>query len=285
MRPRQRAFTLIELLLTLGWVGVLGLGLVLFTSVSSRFVARNLATNHSHEATRISSQTLLTELNDSASSFRLLNFNGTTYNDVTPTGSSEVDKLSGQFIGTRANGVRFRRMVGGPFAMTANTTPASTTLSFNFTDGSGTFLPKAGDKVVLPLISREFDVTAVGGGTVTISPAVGFTLNVDSPNLITGYFYRRAAFIVAGQELRYHEEFYGASQSTYRVVRGGITSPQPFSLLFPSVGALSSDSLNLRVSMEITDLQYSARRFGNGTTTLYSIFPPRTQPTALTATN
>ncbi len=278
------------MLMTLGCVGVLSLGLLLFTSTSSRFVARNLATNHSHEATRISSQTLLTELNDSASSFRLINFNGTTYSDVDSTGSTEVDKLNGQYIGTRANGVRFRRLAGGPFPMKSNTSPASLTLTFDFTNGSQVFLPKVGDKLVLPLINREFDVTAVSGafmplGAVTLGSEVGFTLNVDSPNLITGYFYRRAAFVVANQELRFHEEFQGSTQGDFRVVRSGVTSPHPFSLLFPSPSSLSSDGLNLRVSMEITDLGYSARRFGNGTTTLYSIYPPRTQPTALSSTN
>ena len=276
--------------MTLGCVGVLSVGLLLFTSTSSRFVARNLATNHSHEATRISSQTLLTELNDSASSFRLINYNGTTFSDVNSTGSAEVDKLNGQYIGTRANGVRFRRLAGGPFPMKTNTTPASVTLTFDFTSGSEIFRPKPGDKLVLPLINREFDVTAVSGaflpqGSVTLGSEVGFTLNVDSPNLITGYFYRRAAFVVTNQELRFHEEFQGSTQGNFRVVRSGVTSPQPFSLLFPSPSSLSTDGLNLRVSMEITDLGYSARRFGNGTTTLYSIYPPRTQPTALSSTN
>src|SRR5690349_14977229 len=114
---KSSAFTLIEMLLTLGGVGVLSLGLILFTSTSARFVARNLATNHSHEATRTSSQTLLTELNDSASAFRLIDFDDTTYTDVKTSPTTEKDKLSGQWISTRANGVRFRRLAGGPFAM------------------------------------------------------------------------------------------------------------------------------------------------------------------------
>ena len=54
-RNHSEAFTLVEMLLTMGVIGVLGVALLLFTTTSSRFVARNLATNHSHEATRTSS--------------------------------------------------------------------------------------------------------------------------------------------------------------------------------------------------------------------------------------
>jgi hypothetical protein len=276
------------MLFTLGSVGILGLALLLFTTTSSRFVARNFATNHSHEATRLSSQHLLTELHDSASSFRLFTAAGSTYTDEALTGGTEVDALTGMYIGPRANGVRFRRLVGGPVPLSSGTIPTHNELSFDFTDI--TFRPKPGDKLVLPLISREYDITAVSGtfsptGRVTITPAVGFSLNATAPNIVTGYFYRKVAFTVADQELRFHEDFHGIERSNYRVVRTGVTSPRPFSLLFPAPNSLSTDGLNLRVSMELTDLGYSGRRFGNGTTTLYSIYPPRNQPTPITSTN
>ena len=291
LRKNHRAFTLVEMLLTLGLVGVVGLTLLIFTFAASRFAARNLATNHSHEATRLSSQTLLKELRDSASSFRLFNANGTTYTEVPAAATSELDTLSKEYVSNRTNGVRFRQLMGGPFTLTTSTTPTANVLTFDFRTGvASTYVPIVGDKLVLPLISREYDITAVSGsfapsGTVTISPEIGYTLNTTSPNLITGYFYRRVAFTVADNELRYHDNFTGANRSNYRVVRTGVTSPKPFSLLFPTPSALSTDALQLRVSMEFTDLGYSARKFGNGTTTLYSVFPPRNQPTAITATN
>jgi hypothetical protein len=278
---------MIELLVTMVTVGMLGIALGMFSFSSSRFIARNLATNHSHEATRISSQSLLKELRDAASSFRLFNYDGTNYTDVTAIGTNDLDALSGQYAGNRTNGVRYRQLVAGPVTLTGNTNPLTSTLVFNFSGNNPD--PMAGDKLVLPLISQEYDVTSVSGAgmtrAVTISPAVGYSLNTSSPNVITGYFYRRVAFSVYNNQLRYHSNFNGPARDTFRVVRDGITSPKPFSLLFPVANGTSTEALSLRVSMEITDLGYSARKFGNGTTTLYSIIPARNQPTALSSNN
>jgi prepilin-type N-terminal cleavage/methylation domain-containing protein len=285
--PYQRAFTLIEMMVTLGVIGMLGITLGLFTSSSSRFITRNLATNHSHEATRMSDQRLLKELRDSGSSYRLFTYDGSTYTDISPVATNEVDALSGQFAGTRANGVRFRQMVAGPLTLTTSTAP--TAMALTFSTPTGTTIPVVGDKVVMPLISQEYDVTAVSGSgttrTVTIATPIGYTLNTTAPNLVTGYIYRRVAFTVYNQELRYHANFTGTARDTYEVVRGGVTSPSPFSLIFTTATAISSDALNLRVSMELADLGYSARRYKTGVTTLYTVFPPRNQPTAVASTN
>lgn len=282
----QRGFTLAEMLVTMFAVGVLGVGLTLFSYTGTRFVSRNLATNHSHESTLTSAQSLLKELRDSASSFRLFNFDGTNYTDITPVGTADVDTLTGQFAGTRANGVRFRQIYAGPLKMTANAAASATTLSFSFP--AGTVAPVVGDKLMLPLVSEEYDITGVSGGTtktITIATPVGFTLNATSPNIITGYFYRRVAFSVYNNQLRFHPDFNGSNKNSFRVIRSGITSPKPFALLFPTASSSVTEALNLRVSMEITDLGYSSRKFGNGTTTLFSVIPARNQPTVLSSTN
>jgi type II secretory pathway pseudopilin PulG len=282
-----RAFTLLEMTITLGVIGLLGIALLVFTTSSSRFITRNLATNHTHEATRMSSQRLLKELRDSGSSFRLLNFDGTNYTDISPVATNEADALSGQYAGTRANGVRFRQLVAGPCTLTTSTTPTATTLIFSIP--AGTIAPVVGDKVVMPLITQEYDVTAVSGSgttrTVTISTPIGYTLNTTAPNVVTGYFYRRVAFTVYNNQLRFHGNFTASARNTFDVVRSGVMSPRPFSLLFPTSSSISSDALNLRVSMEIADLGYSARRYQTGVTTLYTVFPPRNQPTAVASTN
>jgi len=150
-------------------------------------------------------------------------------------------------------------------------------------------MPIAGDKVALPLISQEYDITAVSTSgsvaTLTLGQAVGYTLDTTSPNIVTGYFYRKVAYTVYKNELRFHSNFNGANRDTYRVVRPGITSPKPFTLLFTSAGATNTDGLNVRVSLELTDLGYSEQKFANGTTTLYTVIPARNQPTVLSSTN
>jgi hypothetical protein len=262
-----------------------------------RLFSRNLATNHSHEAVRTAEIRMLEELHDSASAFRLFNFNGTTYTDATPTATTDKELLSQQFVSTRANGVRFRRLGGGPYKMTANTTATSTSLTFNFTPPTGQafYTPQIGDKVVLPLISREFAITAVTttptsgspSGTVTVDATggIGFTINATSTsNVTTGYFYRSVAYSVYNGNLRYHANFTGTNKGTCVVIRDKITSPLPFALLFPTATS-QVDNEALRVSLEAYDPNYTGRRFLNGTATLQTIIPPLTVPTPVSSTD
>lgn len=276
---RIKGFTLVEMLVTVSLLSVVTGGLFTFAYMSSRMISRNLATNHSHEATRISSLSMLNELKGAASAFRLINAD--TYEDIVVNRGKDMDDLTGEVISTRSNGVRFRRLLGGPFRLSADATAQSTKLTFDF----GALQPAAGDKLVIPLIGHEFDIVATSGSTVTLNEVLGYTLKTASPNFVTGYVYRRAAFTVAGNELRYHDNFNGTSKGSYSVVRTGITSPSPFSLLFPTDKYSTSDNLSLRVSMEFTDLDYSARKFASGTTTLHTVYSPRTQPTPVSSAN
>ncbi|MDQ3565797.1 MAG: hypothetical protein M3436_17395, partial [Pseudomonadota bacterium] len=183
------------------------------------------------------------------------------------------------------------------------TVPLQDTMQFEFATGSDFFLPRVGDKIFMPLISMQYDVVSVPvpptsgstTGTVTITqsvndgytavPRVGFTLTTDPVNIITtAYFFRRSAYVVWNGELRLHSSFFGAQINEFTVIRGNVTSARPFSLLFP-VGAISTDALKLRVSLEAYDSQYSARLFGNATTTLQTTIPPRNQPTLLSNNN
>src|ERR1700676_1732600 len=155
MRNRTRnAFTFVELLIAMLVFSLVSVGLFTFTSTSLRLIARNLATNHTHECMRISGQQLLYDLHKSASAFLLVNFDGTNYTDVSPTATTDVDPFTQQYISTRANGVRFRVLGGGPYQLTANTKSTDTNLTFNFgVSGAVPYVPEAGDKVVFPLLA------------------------------------------------------------------------------------------------------------------------------------
>lgn len=285
---RLSAFSLVELLMALGSFATVTVVLLSFTSTSARLISRNLATNHGHETIRTSSQRLLADMHSAASAFRLMSFNGSTFSDVTPTATTDRDPLNPaetQFISTRANTVRFWRSAGGPFRLTSDTTPATRTMTFDF--GTSTYRPQIGDKVRFPLLNREFDIQAVPStNSITISDAagIGFTISTAGTNVTTGYFYRRAAYSVWSQQLRYHPNFFGSSMNTRTLIRDNVTSPQPFALLFQN-GSLTDDSLSLRVSLESYDGNYSARMFLNGATTLQTIVSARNHPALITTAN
>lgn len=295
-RPTHSAFTLVELLISTAVFAGVTVALLSYSQTAIRLVSRNLATNHSHEAVRISELQMLEDLHEAASPFRLFTFNGTTYTDATPTVTTDQEPLSQKFVSSRTNGVRFRQFGGGPYKLTANTTPASTSLTFNFAVGGLLpYTPQIGDKVVLPLIAREFAITAVTTtptvgsptGTVTIddTSGVGFTIDATtSGKVTTACFYRAVAYSVYGGQLRLHKNFTGTNKATFKVVRDKITSPQPFGLLFLSSSG-QAENLALRVSLEAYDPNYTGRKFLNGTVTLQTIIPPLNNPTPVSSTD
>lgn len=242
----SRAYSIIELSITLGVVGLMAIGLVSYAGMSLRMVSRNLAVNHGHDVARASLERLISDLHQSASQFSLINVTvsgtTTTYTDVTPTYSSGSDKdlfyspAKNYLINdNRANGVRFFRQAGtGPYQLTGDgvytsasgtISPTSTTLEFDFKNSG--YIPSAGDKLQIPLIySGEYDVTGTTTHTsgtkykVTLTQSTGYYLytgtctsntgiayNSSNPANTAGYFYQRVAYTVLNRQLRFHPNF------------------------------------------------------------------------------
>ena len=290
LRSRTGA-TLIELLIGAVLVGVVSAGLATFVWVSVRLVSRNLATNHGHESARASVQQLLQNLHDSATGFRLIDPAGSSFTDATAAPSVDRDALSGMYLSNRTAGVRFRHVAGPPFKLSASATTVSTTLQFDFANSN--YVPRVGDKLVLPLIARECNIIAVPmapfgprrTGSVVIDAPLGYTLTANASNITVGYFYTRMVLAVVGSELCLYRQVSGNTLANPVVLARDITSPRPFGLLFPSSVSALSDGLQLRVSLESYDQKLTSRRFLAGTTTLQMVVPPRSLPTPVTATN
>ena len=295
-RFRHQAFTIVELIVATAVFAGVTVALMTFSQTSLGLFARNLSVNHSHDSVRIADQQILRDLHNAASNFRLMSFDGTTYADISPAATTDVDKLTQKFVSGRGNVVRFRQLAGGPYKLTANATPASVNLTFDFSVGTTLpYVPQVGDKVVLPLISREYGITAVPTvptsgsrtGVVTISDTGGLGFTVDATtagNVTTGYFYREVAYSVWGGSLRFHKNFTGTNKTTVTQVRDRVTSTQPFGLLYPTAtGQVENGAL--RVSLEAYDPNYTGRKFANGTATIQAVIPPLNIPTPISSTD
>lgn len=311
-RKRTSAFTLAELIVAAAVSVILSVGFMLYTSSALRMMIRNLATNHSHETARASLERLLSEAHNADTRFQLINFDGTNYSDVTATATTDQDAYSQLYCSNRANGVRFMVVAGGPFRIVGNgtsTSVASTDTTVQFDFGTSTYTPLVGDKVQFPLLSREYDIvnpapTKSGTlWTVTISGQIGNQLTTTTgttpPNITTGVFYHRVAYFVWNNQLLYDPGYPPPSYPTAPIsvspyappptppvkqmalIKKNVTSPKPFALLFPTSTSTITDALNLRVSLESYDLQYSARLLQNGTTTLQAVIPSRNRPSVL----
>jgi len=297
MDKRADGFTFPELLVSAGIFSVIAAALMTFLVLGARLISRNLATNHSHETARSAAQKMLADLHNSASPFALINCsgpNGTIFAPVTTTITVDVDPLSQEYVSNRANGVRFRRLAGGPVKLAASAAYTDTSLSFDFgVNGKLPYVPEVGDKLLLPLVSQYYTITAIlvaptlanTVGKISLSKEVGFTLSTSVNEVTTGYFLRLAAFTVFKNELRYHDTFQGAKAANYQVVHHDVTSPSPFALMYPLSNSAVTDGRGLRVSLEAYDLKRSAQAIRNGTTTLRLIIPPRTLPTLVSASD
>lgn len=283
-------YTLVELTVAAGTFAIISLGILAVFSTTTRLMARNLATNHSHETVRAASQRMTAALHDAAAPFVLTSFDGANYTTLNPAASSDTDPLSLGILSQRANGVAFRRFSGGPYPIigTGVIPGTSASLSFDFgVNGEMPYTPQIGDKVVLPVIKQTLQITGIitaptsGStvGTISFSPAtLAFSIEPTAGNMMTGYFLRRIAFTVWDGQLRHHPNFTGTQRNVFAVVRGNVTSPRPFALLFSNPTEPIADSESLRVSMEAFDTGFSARRFLNGTTTYQTVISSRTQP-------
>lgn len=310
---QTHAFTLAEMIIAAAVSVILSVGFMIYTSSALRMMIRNLATNHSHETARASLDRVLSQVHNSADRFQLINFDGTNYSDVTATVSSDADSLSQQYISNRANGVRFMIAAGGPFKVVGdgngNSTVASNATTVQFDFGTSGYTPLVGDKVQFPLLSREFDIVAgtspatpAKSGTlwtVTLSGQIGNSLTTGTGFITTAIFYHRVGYFVLNNQLIYDPGYppppyptkpvsafpYDAvptpPKQQMAVIKTNVTSPKPFSLLFPTATSTITDGLNLRVSLESYDLQYSSHILQDGTTTLQAVMPSRNRPPVL----
>jgi type II secretory pathway pseudopilin PulG len=295
---RNAGFTLTETMIAAVIAIGVALGMVSFTWASARLGAKNLAYNHGNAAFTQACNRLVKDCQASASTFTLVDFNGTTYTDSTVSISADQDPLTLQYLSSRSNAVRFWMRMGGPYQLTASTTPTSTSFTFNFgpaVNGALQYTPTVNDKLWFPLINKELQITAVTTAPTAASPTgvvtavnasgmqTGYTLSTSSPNVTTAIFYRQVAFSVYNNQLRFHPNFSAATQATCVSACQNITSPKPFSLLYATSTSTVPTTTTLRLSFEAYDLNYSNLAFPNGAATLQTIIAGRDQPPFVTA--
>jgi hypothetical protein len=294
----KAGFTLIETIFAAAVGLIVAFGIAAFAWASARLGAKNLAYNHGNQAFTQASNRLVKDCQASASIFTLVNYDGTTYMDATPAITTNQDALTGQYLSSRSNAVRFWMKVGGPFQLNASTLPTTTNFSFDFgpaVNGTLPYTPAVNDKLWFPLINKELQITAVVTAPTAASPTgvvtavnasgtqTGYTFSTTSPNVTTAIFYRQVAFCVYNNQLWFIPNFSTATQGNYVVACQNITSPMPFSVLFPAATSPASPQTCLRLSLEAFDLNYSNLAFPNGAATMQTIISARDQPPPVTS--
>jgi len=292
-RSSNAGFTLLELTIASAVSAGVAIALGSFSLISARLAGRNMAANHGHSSIATANQRLLRDLQASGSAFQLMNYDGSTFTDVMPTVSADQDPMTGQILSNRANAFRYWKVGGGPYRLTGPTLPSpmpptTTSLTFDFgppVNDELPYIPAVNDKLWFPLLSREFKITAIPVmpnkdnpiGTITIhdTKGLGYTIDVTNPSVTTALFFHQVYYYVYDNKLWLDDS---SMPKHPVVVHDMITSPKPFSVLFPTSSSPSSDRLTMRVSLEAYDLSYSKRSYPNGATTMQTCISVRNQP-------
>ncbi|MEA3210055.1 MAG: hypothetical protein QOE70_3112 [Chthoniobacter sp.] len=241
-RHRCSAFTLVELLVSGGLVGIVGGLMVLCLLLGLNLFGKNIATNLPAQSSRIAFDLLQRDVHLAVGAPQLLD-----------------DSLADVAGPGPAAGVALRYYAGGPCLVATDAAPTATSLEVTQLAG---FTPLPGDLLSLPAFRLERHVTMVGNAgsrwQLSLDAPVGVSITGTSTSNFIAFFTRRAAYAVVGGELRRYPNL--AQPGVFHVTSRRVTSPTPFSI--PIVSGLP-DNRSLRVGLSVTEPSTQARAWAS----------------------
>jgi prepilin-type N-terminal cleavage/methylation domain-containing protein len=198
IRPKidRRAFTLVELLVSMAICAVVVMIFVSVLVTSMSLSSENAVTNLSNFRARQAIDRLNNIIRFAASAPTLINADGTTASGTTADGVMIQNALPGDYVFLNSNG-----------NATADIPSGASTFMVQFSPSTGANLPKVGDHFVLTLASTTPDlevqkvgaVTTSGSITNVVITTIQATAEIASPSSYTirGARYCKEAYIFA----------------------------------------------------------------------------------------
>ena len=263
-RLSRRGFALIEILVSTAVTllvstiifYVLNTGMVLF--------AKNTAVNMAHQQARVAVLTMEADLHAAASIPQLVDVN-----KVAVAGSGP------------AAGISFQVFAAGPFQVAAQAASGQSQISVT----TGSYIPKVGQRLCLPLHQIELDITAVGSGsTRTLTLASPLPRPVETslefngsgvltPVVVTAFISDKYTYVVQEGELRY---FKPGGPTTGRALVNDITAATPFSIPATPLGA-PYNRFVAAINLSTSDRSTSRRGFKSANMFLNAMVPYRSK--------
>jgi prepilin-type N-terminal cleavage/methylation domain-containing protein len=277
LSTQTRAFTLVEMMITVTLVGVLGLLIYSILYASTMLGAKNTAVNFSHQQARVAMMNMIQDLHSSVSLPALANASGTPYPAPAPA---------------TAEGIAFQKWSSGPHKIANNAAAGQNQITLNLTTGAANPTPVAGQHLIIPAYEIEADITAVSGNvTVTLgnlygpalTPAVTYpVINGNLPVGIYGanstggdiicFVTDRCSYTVANSTLSWNWK------GNQRIAGTDITNPAPFNTPLTPAGALYYRSV-AAINLSTSDLAYGNRGFKSANILLNGQVPAKTRLT------
>jgi hypothetical protein len=249
----RSGLTLIELSVTAGLVGVLGLIIYSLLNVGTVLGAKNTATNTAHQQARVAMLQMVQDLHSAVSLPALVGVVGT-----------QASGISFQQWGSvLVNGVMTPN--GGPHKIIADASTGQKNI--HITISPGQVSPIVGQRLIVPTHQIEDDITAVSGGTgdvlVTLANNLPVAIQGTSSTVgdIVAYITDRCSYNVvlvsAGPPAEYKLQW--TRQGTRDLVND-ITNPRPFSIPTTAAGALYYRFV-AAIDLSTSDPKYSKRGY------------------------
>jgi type II secretory pathway pseudopilin PulG len=266
--PRS-GLTLVELSVTTGLVGVLGLIIYTLLNMGTVLGARNTATNTAHQQARVAMIEMIQDLHAAVSLPALNN----------P-------------VGTQASGISFQQWGsvvqsgvvtnnGGPHKIKSDALAGQKVVVLDVSI-SGQPKPIVGQRLIVPTHQIESDIVAVSGSTSNLS----VTLLDNLPVAINGtgagfgdvvcYITDRCSYdvvqVTAGPPAEYKLQWTKRSAPPARDIVNDITNPRPFSIPTTPAGALYFRFV-AAVDLSTSDPKYSKRGYKSANILLNGMVP------------
>ena len=240
-RKAGGAFTLPELMVTMGIVGLVGLMVFLVLNSGMTLYAKNTAVNSAHQQARAGIDQMLANLHSSVSIPQLIDAN-----------LQPVAELDASGKPTSAAGISFQAFGGGPFPVVANANANATSIML-YCPG---YVPAANARLNIPSHNIEYNITsstlvgpyrqfdlvtpASGIGTAVSISGTGIEGGVGTTYVISAFITTRSSYAVVEGELRY---FPTNDLASYRVITRNIISTTPFTVPITAGGSLQNQFL------------------------------------------
>jgi prepilin-type N-terminal cleavage/methylation domain-containing protein len=243
--PSRGGLTLVELSVTMGLIGVLGLIIYSLLNIGTILGAKNTAMNTAHQQARVAMLQMVQDLHSAVSLPALANASGTPYPSPAPAS---------------AEGITFQQWAGGPhkiYPQTAAYAAGQNVINIIVTTGQPT--PIVGQRLIVPTHQIESDIDAISGNasnlTVTLHDnlAVAIAGTTSTAGDVICYITDHCWYTVANNALLWHRQ-------GDRVMVNDITNPKPFSTPSTPAGALYYRFV-AAIDLSTSDLNYSNRGY------------------------
>jgi hypothetical protein len=257
-RPNQSGLTMVELSITMGVVGTLGLVIYSLLNIGTVLGAKNTATNTAHQQARVAMIEMIQDLHSAVS----------------------LPALTG-VVGIQASGISFQQWgaVMSNGVMTPNGGPHEIRNDANtgqnqvrLVIAAGQPRPVVGQRLIVPTHQIEDNIIAVNGGSsdCILTLANNLTVAIKGANTnssvgeIIAYITDRCSYNVvqvsAGPPAEYKLQWTKISAPPARDIVTDITNPRPFSIPSTPAGALYYRFV-AAIDLSTSDPKYSRRGY------------------------